>query len=288
MRSKSTQRLFRCTLNNLASFGNLCVDDLSRYDEDSIYDILQEWILWNSRRGTSASTIVCYFNSFRAYLWYRRIKLDWRDIKQNLIFPKMLHEAPVPMSPDSVQSILHASNLEFRFQLLALVSSGLRVNELGQIRHAHLDLSHSNVMVKIPAQMSKTGRSRITFFSRQVSAMIRYRYDRALTVDSDLVFCGNRTPEQAVNLMLKRFGSARKRAGLTRKHNHGKQNRYEIHLHSLRAYFITTTNRVQFGLGHVLAGHGFYMKEYNVYGIKDLRSMYKKAEGDLTFRSARV
>ena len=288
MKSRSTQRLFRCTLNNLASFGNICADDLTGYDEDDIYDILQEWILWNNRRGTSASTIVCYFNSFRAYLWYRHIKLDWRDIKQNLIFPKMLYETPVPLSPDDMQSILHASKLEFRFQLLALVSSGLRVNELGQIRRSDLDLAHSNVMVKIPAHASKTGRSRITFFSKQVSNMIRYRYDSAKTAESNLVFCGDRTPEQAVNLMLKRFGSARRKAGLTEKHNYGRQNRYEIHLHSLRAYFITAANRVQFGLGHVLAGHGFYMKEYNVYSIKDLRNLYKQAEGSLTFRSARA
>lgn len=283
MRSKSTQRLFQCTLNNIALFGKMCADDLSRYDEDHIYDILQEWILWNSNRGTSAATIVCYFNSFRAYLWYRRIKLDRRDIKQNLLFPKMLHESSVSLDPNDMQSILHASKLEFRFQLLALVSSGMRVNELGQIRWSHLDLTHSNIMVKIPAPISKTGRSRISFFSKQTSDMIRYRYDAVQTSESDLVFCGNRTPEQAVNLMSKRFGSARRKVGLIEKHNYGKQNRYDIHLHSLRAYFITTANRVQFGLGHLLAGHGFYMKEYNVYSIKDLRSMYKKAEKDLTF-----
>ena len=284
MRSKSTQRLFQCTLNNIASFGKMCVDDLVRYDEDRIYDILQEWILWNSNRGTSAATIVCYFNSFRAYLWYRHIKLDWRDIKQNLLFPKMLHESAVSLDPTDMQSILRASKLEFWFQLLALVSSGMRVKELGQIRWSHLDLTHSNAMIKIPACISKTGRSRISFFSKQTSDMLRYRYDGVRTAESDLVFCGDRTPEQAVNLMLKRFGSARRKAGLMARHNYGRQNRYDIHLHSLRAYFITTANRVQFGLGHLLAGHGFYMKEYNVYSVRDLRNMYKKAEKDLTFQ----
>ena len=286
MRSKSTQKLFKCVLNNLSLFGKICVDDLSMYDEDNIYDVLQEWILWNSRRGTSASTIVSYFNSFKAYLWYQRIKLDWRDIKQNLIFPKMLYEAPVPLSPNDMQSILHASKQEFRFQLLALVSSGIRVSELGQIRYSYLDLGHSNIMVRIPAHVSKTRRSRISFFSQQASDMIRYRLDKAKTKELDLVFCGDRTPEHAVNLMLKRFGSARRKVGLTKKHNYGIQNRYEVHLHSLRAYFITTANKVQFGLGHVLAGHDFYMKEYNVYSVGDLRNMYKKVDKALTFRSA--
>lgn len=288
MRSKSTQKLFRSTLNNIASFGKICADDLSMYDEDHIYDILQEWILWNSRRGTSTATIVCYFNSFRAYLWYRRIRLDRRDIKQNLFFPKMLRESSISLNPRDLQSILQVSKLEFRFQLLALVSSGMRVNELGQIQWSNLDLTHSNAMVKIPARISKTGRSRISFFSKQTSDMLRYRYNSVRTAESGLVFCGDRTPEQTVNLMLKRFGSARRKARLMERHNYGRQNRYEIHLHSLRTYFITATNKVQFGLGHVLAGHGFYMKEYNVYSVRDLRNMYKKAEKDLTFRSPRV
>ena len=285
MKSRSTQRLFQCTLNNLNSFGKIHVSELSRYDEDSIYNVLQEWILWNDRRGVTASTITCYFNSFRAYLWYIRIKLDWRDVKQNLIFPKMRYDVSMPVRYTDIQNILQVSKLEFRFQILALVSSGLRINELGQIQLSHLDLSRTNAIVHIPALVSKTGRSRISFFSTQVSDMIRYRRSSKLLKRTDHVFCGNRTPEQAVNLVIKRFAASRRRADMMEKRSHCKQIRYKIHLHNLRSYFITKANRVQFGLGHVLAGHGFYMKEYNLYSIEELYDMYKKAEDLFTFRN---
>lgn len=283
MKSKSTQKLFRCTLNNISLFGKICVGDLVKCNEDYIYDVLQDWIMWNDRRGVAATTIICYFNSFRAYLWYLRIKLDWRDIKQNLVFPRTQHDISVPISYENIRSILHASRLEFRFQILALTSSGMRVNELGQIRMSDLDLSRTNAMVHIPAAASKTGRSRISFLSRQVSDMIRYRHDTRPFGEVDHVFCGNRTPEQAVNLLVKRFAASRRRAGLISKRGEYKQNRYQVHLHCLRSYFITQANKVQFGLGHVLAGHGFYMKEYNLYDTAELRSMYKKVEKAFTF-----
>ncbi len=111
--------------------------------------------------------------------------------------------------------------------------------------------------------------------------MIRYRIK---IHKSDFIFCGNRTREQALNLVLKRFAAARKKADLMEKYSHCKQNRYKIHVHSMRSYFITKANNIQFGLGHILAGHNFYMKEYNKYTVDELLFMYKKFEMDVTFQ----
>ena len=49
-------------------------------------------------------------------------------------FPQMLHENKTPVTPDVIRKILSVSEPEFKFQLLALVSSGMRSGELGQIR----------------------------------------------------------------------------------------------------------------------------------------------------------
>ena len=280
IKSKSSQKLFQCTINNIKRFGKINTRDMSRYNEDNIYDLLQEWIIWNTKRGITASSMMCYFNTFRSYLWYNKIKLDSRNIRQNLTFPQMLHADQIPITHDVIKQILDASKQEFKFQLLALVSSGMRASELGQIKLAHLDFTHSNVMVRLSAQLTKTGRSRITFFSRQVSDMIRYRIKNN---ESNFTFCGNRTTEQALNLILKRFASARRRINLLEKYEHCKQNRYIFHIHSMRSYFITKANRVQFGLGHILAGHEFYMKGYNRYTVDELLCMYKQFENNVTF-----
>ena len=280
IKSRSTQKLFQCSINNLEAFNGLDINNISKYEEEDIYSILQEWIVWNNKRGMNTSSIKCYFNSIRSYLWYRGIKLDQRDIKQDLMFPQILHEIKLPITKYEISNILSVSNLEFRFQLLALLSSGMRVGELGQIRVSDLDLSHSNIMVRIPSEITKTGRSRVTFFSNQVSNMIRYRFKFSR---SNFIFCEDRNRQQSLNLILKRFAAARRKANLLEKYGHCKQNRYKVHVHSMRAYFITKTNKVQFGLGHILAGHDFYMKEYNQYTVDELRCMYKKAEKYLTF-----
>lgn len=278
MKSKQTQKLFRCTINNIESFGRISLKDISQYAEDDIYDLLQKWICWNHNRGITTASIRCYLNAFRSYLWYSGTRLDTRDMQHNLSFPKMLFEETQPITPDMIRKILLVSKPGFRFQLLSLLSSGMRVGELGQIRLQDLDLSRPNIMVRIPAHITKTGRSRTTFFSRQVSKMIRYRIKK-----SDLVFCGDRTPEQAQNLIIKRFASARKQSGITERHNHCKQNRYRIHVNSLRSYFVTRANQIQFGLGHILAGHNFYMKQYNQYTVEELLDMYRKFEDTITF-----
>ena len=282
IKSKSTKKLFKCTINNITRFGKIDITNMSQYGDEDMYCLLQEWITWNVKHGVTASSIRCYFNTFRSYLWYRKIRLGTMDIRQNLKFPRLLYEIRVPIVPNDIKKILNVSRLEFRFQILALISSGMRVGELGQIRIAHLDLTHSNIMVRIPAQITKTGRSRITFFSRQVSDMIRYRIKTGKT--HDFIFLGgNRTEEQFLNLILKRFAAARKKTGMLKKYDHCKQNRYNVHVHGLRSYFITKANQVQFGFGHILAGHDFYMKEYNRYTVDELLGMYKQVETNFTF-----
>lgn len=287
LKSRSTQKLFQSVINNVRLMPNMIsIENMSEYSKDNIYDFLQEWIIWNNKRGIAASSMASYFNTLRSYLWYLGIRLDGRDVRQNLVFPQILHESQIPITADSIKKILCVSGREFKFQLLALISSGMRVGELGQIKMAHLDLitAYPNVIVRLPAEITKTGRSRITFFSRQVSDMIRYRIDKKQN-NTDLLFCGNRNSEQSRNLILKRFAAARKKANIVDKYGHCKATRYKIHLHSMRSYFITRINKVQFGLGHILAGHNFYMKEYNLYTVNEMYYMYKRCEKDLTFRS---
>ena len=287
LKSRSTQKLFQSVINNVKIMpGTINVENITKYDKNNIYDFLQDWIIWNNKRGMAASSVVSYFNALRSYLWYLGIRLDGRDVRQNLIFPQVLHETQIPATADLIRKILCISRREFKFQLLALLSSGMRVSELGQINTAHLNFAatYPNIMVYLPAEITKTGCSRITFFSKQVSDMIRYRIDKSHNADS--LFCGTRNLEQSRNLILKRFAAARKKADIMDKYGHCKANRYKIHLHSLRSYFITKLNRVHFGLGHILAGHSFYMKEYNLYTVDELHCMYKKCEKDLTFRNA--
>lgn len=281
VQSKATQKIFQCAVNNVRAFGKIDLDNVNLYDDDTIYDALQQWIIWNNQRGIASSSTRCYFNCIRSYLWYRGLKIDQRDIRQNLKFAHILHKAVIPITKEKIQKIFDVCTSEFQLQLLALVSSGMRVSELGSVKNIHLDSTGDNIIIRIPAEITKTGRPRITFFSKQVSDMLR---ERTHIENTDHLLCENRSSEQFLNLILKRFSSARKKANLMELHGHCKQNRYHTHVHGLRSYFITTVNKVQFGVGHILAGHDFYMKEYNQYTVDELLTVYKQAEKELTFR----
>ena len=282
--SLSTQRQFKWMINNIRRYGKIDFQTLTQIPEETLYKNLQDWINWNHNRGITATTLACLFNTCRSYMWHLVIKLHTMDVKENLHFPKPVYTNQVPITPSEIQRLLSASSLEFRFQLLALISSGMRVGELGQIKTSYLDLSRSNIMINLPGHITKTRRGRITFLSKQVSNMIRYKIDCKNLTDDQLVFCGERSSEQAQNLIIKRFSASRGRANMTDRHVHYLQNRYRVHIHSIRAYFITQANQIQFGLGHIFAGHGFYMKEYNLYTIEELWKYYRKFEPQLTFQ----
>lgn len=281
VKSTATQKVFQCVVNNIREFGKLDLENIHRQDEESIYDTLQQWIIWNNERGLASSSMKCYFNFIRSYFWYCGLKLDQRDIHQNLKFAQILYMNSIPITYEQIQKIFDVSTAEFQFQLLALISSGMRISELGKIKNAHLNVVGDNYAVHIPAEVTKTGRARVTFFSKQISDRLR---ERTNIKDTDYVLNTDRSSEQFVNLILKRFSSSRKKAGLIQLHEHCRQNRYHIHVHGLRSYFITNLNKIQFGVGHILAGHDFYMKGYNQYTLDELLAAYKQTEKHLTFR----
>ena len=275
--SVATRKMFQTVMCNLSEFG-LRPETLQAGEP---WENIQKWISWNHKRGIAASTIRVYFNSLRSFLWWNGTKLEDMDVRHRLKFPKTLYERPVPITEKQIEEILKQMKTESRFQILALISSGMRIGELAQIRKENLDMQQSIICARIPAKITKTGRSRITFFSKQVSDMIRYRIRK--NIMSDVIFAGHRTPAQFAGLVGKRLAAARERAGINATHNTAAQNRYDVHVHALRAYFITKANQVQFGLGHILAGHEFYMGRYNRYTESELMEMYRRIEKSLTF-----
>ena len=58
--------------------------------ERALYDMLQDWINWNHKEGKNNSTVRTTFSYLRQYLYYRGIKTNPQDIKENLKFGKKL------------------------------------------------------------------------------------------------------------------------------------------------------------------------------------------------------
>jgi len=89
--------------------------------------------------------------------------------------------------------------------------------------------------------------------------------------DNDIVFPNKIASEQHA------FRRISESAGYTEEYEI--TGRAKISTHTLRAYAITRLDKLnEFGFGHIIAGHGFYMKTYNRNTPEQLLEDYIKAE----------
>lgn len=94
--------------------------------------------------------------------------------------------------------------------------------------------------------------------------------------DEDLVWGTNDNYKSSRMTLIQAFHRARKKAGLDQKYEN--VNRHLITPNTLRSFFITKGNKVEFGFGHALAGHDYYMKVYDRYTLDELIELYEELE----------
>ena len=273
------------TKNALNNFDRFCrerydqsieeiVDDLVLVKkQETVFDILQSWINWSTIAPSSLKT---YFVRLNTFLHYKGIKLDARDVKSELIFPKALEEELYPLQIEDVGKILSVANYDKRGMYLAQISSGMRLGEIVQIRKKDLVLDSKRIMVKIPAKITKTKQARTTFLSKEAEKMIRHRLKKL--DDDDLVWGNNPIPlnnEIAEITNLHRYLS---KCGLDMKYDSGQ---YKINTHSYRAFFITKISRHDPNFAKKLAGQKGYLLQYDRLTDKEKLDKYLEFEKDL-------
>jgi len=74
--------------------------------EEILYDVLQDWINWNEKRGIGSYTIRVTFSNLRKFLFHFGIKTNEQDIKEYLRFGKVPHEERHPLSQEEYRSII--------------------------------------------------------------------------------------------------------------------------------------------------------------------------------------
>ncbi len=111
-------------------------------------------------------------------------------------------------------------------------------------------MTRQRIIVNVPAKITKTRKSRVTFFSKEVQVLLIPKL-RKLD-DDDKVFSFS-------NVKLRNIGDSYqqaiirylKKTGLTQKYSAG---RYKITTHSFRAFFITKVSRHDPNLAKYFAG----------------------------------
>lgn len=246
--------------------------------ERAVWDILQSFINYLNKNGLQPSSTSQVCNRVRAYLSYRlSLKLHNDDAKENLTQKKQPKRKNHPLTIDEIKIILDHARPHRKALYVFLLSSGVRIMEACQLRKRDFTKTLSRYKVHIPARYTKTKEERFTFISKECEDSLTPIL--AKLKDDDLVFATNSDAFKAEQNEEMYFTRLRAKAGLTDRYDSGTS---KISLHSFRAFFISKCDRVDMGLGHALAGHGHYMKQYERFTEQELLDFYLKAEPKLS------
>lgn len=188
-------------------------------------------------KGKAPRTILNALYSIKKWCIVNNIEVDWSQIDT----PKAwkLEQERLP-SKEELREILKGGDLTDKVLVTCLLSSGMRIGALLKLKLRDIDFNYDCPVVKVPARLSKTRMSYITFFSKECKEFIQlYLKEREmrgekLTPESYLI-----VREGARGLPLSSVGAVQrwhnllKRTGLNSKG----RTRYHLHIHVLRKYF---------------------------------------------------
>jgi len=270
----------RTNQHNIRNFEHFCQSkfnsnsneimlDASKDGKDGIIAVLQAWINWNLERKVLPRSIRSMASAIKTKFYENGgIILNKEDMK-NLKFGKILKEARGIMTADMIENLINHADKKRKAQYMLQSCTAMRIGELLQLKKKHFDLSKDRIQVNISAKMTKSGESRITFVSKECEKLLLPILKKLN--DNDIVFPNKIASEQHA------FRRISENAGYTEEYEI--TGRAKISTHTLRAYAITQMNKLNlFGFGHIIAGHGFYMKTYNRNTPEQLLEDYIKAE----------
>ena len=279
--SASTQRIKKIAIQSLdrfcyEKFKAKTVDDLipelKKGNEHQLFDFLQGWINWETIADPKNR-----FSHINSYLYYFGIKLDSQDVKHNLKFPKKRRREQYAVSRQEIIDIITPTPHAKKALYLALVTSGMRIGEAVRIKRKDIEIG-DRIKITIPAEISKNGISRITWMSSEAG---RFNINRIRKLDDEDLVWGSSKTKSFEHDVIKHdsiFRNYTDNAKLGMRYPSGTR---KITIHSLRSYFITKGNKIEFGFGHALAGHDYYMKNYDRYTQDELYKMYLELEPEL-------
>ena len=286
VRARGTQKNIRFALQRFEEFVKSSFDGRSSEEiisellvlkgteqDSALFDLLQDYVNYANSSGISPTTIRGFFSALKGYLTYRGLKIHQEEVKQNIKFPKIMYEEKHGLTPDEIKNLLDNASPKRKALYLALLSSGMRIEEACALRKRDFDDSLERIQIHIPASYTKTKKARTTFISQEAA---KYVLPILKKINPDkLVFGTNEDKSSAKLVELNYFGRLRNKAGFFEKYDSGI---HKITVHSFRAWFITKCSAVNENVGHALAGHEYYMKSYDRLSNEEKLKIYLKVE----------
>jgi len=214
------------------------------------------------------------FSRIKKYLHHRGIKLHPQDIKEELEFRRIIEEELYPLTLENIQSIIKEMRHKHKVQFICQSSSLMRIGEIVQLKKKHLSLNNENIIVKLPANITKLSKGRTTFFSKEASKLLRPLL-RELK-DEDLVFGTNKKVHLSETNSEQILARILEKVGLNERYESNK--RYKINTHSFRAFGITKLSRHDPNFAKKIAGQKGYLLQYDRIEDEEKLEIYQKYE----------
>ena len=254
---------------------------------------------WLTLKELPPNTIYSYLACIRVFLSDNYIDLPnkfWKKFKTRTKGSRAVVEDIVPTRKQFKKMLSHGNALE-RAMVLTLISSGIRIGELCQIKEEDIDFSYKPTKIEIKREYTKTGNRRTVFVSDECSdaikewlkekpAYLKYAVKKCnfpqytKSVNDDRIF------PMRPNVARKKWNRLLERTGLTQKDRSTTQVRYKIHPHVTRKFFRTVMpEKISVDVTEYLLGHEEGLTAvYRRYGDdkRKLAELYKEGMGKVT------
>jgi integrase len=279
-RSKNTELTYLKSLKNFfnhigVSDPDMLIEKIKNKEIDA-NEIYKQYVVSLASRNIAPKSVAAWAAGVKKFFLANGIEVKPIPIK---VYP--LHEDTLPTKED-LKKVLETSSLKARLCILILLSSGLRVGELHQLKIGDIELDKDPPVIRVKGISAKERKSRITFISPQAKEVLKEYLEKRklnenITSDSPLLVTDDGKPMSYQNLQYilnNAFKKVAKRIG----------KRYSLHPHSLRKWF--KTQLISAGTpGPIvdrLVGHSRYLaSEYELYTEEQLRQWYLKSMGAL-------
>jgi len=247
-------------------------------DKKIIFKTLQAWVNWLVKSGSSPSSIPIMFSHLRTFLYYHGIEISNQDRKRNIKYPRIIGDEKHGLSKEEFKSILNVASPKRKALYLMMGTSSLRIAEAVQLKKEDLTLIDKNhFMINVRGDTTKTGKGRKIFMSTEATKAVFPYWKR--TNEGSYIFATSDNIRNAKTAEHERFKDYRSKAELTKKYDTG--NRFEISLHSFRAFFITKISRHDPNLAKRFAGQKAYLDTYDRLSDLEKLEVYRNLEPQL-------
>jgi integrase len=289
-RSVNTASTYSLGLKHFASYMNVRTADEAvdriKSEKLDVYEVLDGFVDYMMGRKLAPMSINLYLTAVREFLIHEDIAFDKSKLRERLVTPQnyAVSMDRAPTKSELKKLFMHAS-LKAKVILAMLVSSGMRIGELANLRVGDVDFNSRPTKITVRASETKQKRSHTTFISSEATSLLKEFLGTRIEQKEQYIFeHGKGGPGDTLYTILWRLF---KKVNMKEKLS-PESRRYAVHPHSFRKYFFSQclAAGVERGLAEAWMGHKYGLDEsYLRVPEEEQAKLYLKAEPRLTIMS---